>query len=167
MNVLYAQLIGACAIAVIVLSVQFKTKKNIMIFQCIANLLYSFQYLFLNAFSASSLNIVTAIRCLCFYKYDKNQKRIPTFFIFIFILIILFVGFLNYRNLLDIIPIFISIIYTIFSASKNPNKFRKAFMFCSFIWIFYNFINQAYVSAFGNICEIISSLNALSRYNDK
>ena len=44
MNVLYAQFIGAAALLTIAISVQCRKKKNIMLVQMTANILYSFKY---------------------------------------------------------------------------------------------------------------------------
>ena len=76
MDILYAQFIGAAALLTIILSVQCKKKKNVMLVQTIANILYSFQYVLLGAYSAAILNVVTVSRCMVCYEYDK--KRIPS-----------------------------------------------------------------------------------------
>lgn len=167
MNLFYAQLIGAAAMLVIVLSVQFKKKKNVMIVQAIANTLYFVEYAVLEAYSAASLNLITIVRIFLFYRYDKKEKNVPWFLCFVFVIIIIGVGIYNYNGLLDVIPISITIAYTIGATYKNPNVFKKVFLICSFFWFIYNFSVSAYVVAFGNICEIVSTMFALKRYKKK
>lgn len=166
-RILYAQLLGAGALLTIILSVQFKKKKNVMLMQAISNMLYTFQYILLNVISAASLNVVTLIRCLIYYNYDKKRKKIPFVIAVIFSIISIILGIVFYEGLLTIIPVAITISYTVSSLSKNANIFRKTFLVCSFVWIFYNYTVGAYVAMIGNIGEIFSTIIALKRYKKK
>ena len=166
MNMLYAQIIGAAAMLIMILSVQCNKKKNILLVQAISNLLYFIQYILLNAFSAATLNLITILRNICFYSYDKKNKNIPTWLLILFIIIILLIGKFVYSNVLDLIPIFITVMYTIGASCKNTNNFRKVFLGCSFLWIIYNFSVNAFVGVFGNIFEIVSISIALYRYKN-
>lgn len=167
MNILYAQFIGAAALLTIVLSVQFKKKKNIMLVQLIANVLYSVQYALLNVPSAAYLNIITILRSYTYYQYDKKRKKIPLFFLIFYCLLSLIVGYLLYDNILVIIPITITIAYTIGAYYKDANVFRKVFLVSAFVWLFYNYKVEAYVGMFGNVCEIVSTYIAINRYTKK
>lgn len=167
MDMLYAQFIGAAALLTIVLSVQCKKKKNIMLVQIIANILYSFQYVLLNAYSAAYLNIVTILRSYTCYQYDKKKKKIPIFWTVFYSLMCIVLGYLCYDGPLVIIPVAITIAYTIGASFKNPNVFRWTFLLCAFIWMYYNFIVGAYVCVFGNVCEVVSTSIAIKRYKTK
>lgn len=167
MDVLYAQFIGAAALLTIILSVQCRKKKNVMFIQMIANVLYSFQYILLGAYSAAYLNIVTIVRSLSCYEYDKRKKKYPIILTVIFSLSCIVLGYIFYDGALVIIPVTITIAYTVGASFKDPNVFRKVFLMCSFIWMYYNFKVGAYVSVFGNVCEVISTSIALKRYSKK
>lgn len=75
MNVLYAQLIGAAAMLTITLSVQCRKKKHMMMVQSAAHMLYAFQYALLGAFSAAFMDLISVLRNLLFYKYDKDKEN--------------------------------------------------------------------------------------------
>ena len=167
MNILYAQFIGAAALLTIVLSVQFKKKKNIMLFQLIANVLYSVQYALLNVPSAAYLNIITILRSYTYYLYDKKKKKIPLFFLIFYCLLSLVIGYLLYDNILVLIPITITIAYTVGAYYKDPNVFREVFLISAFAWLYYNYRVEAYVGMFGNLCEIVSTFIAINRYTKK
>ncbi|SRR5574344_966584 len=160
----YAQFVGAAALLVIVLSVQCKKKKNIMLLQTIANILYSIQYILLNAYSAAYLNIITVLRSYVYYEYDKKRKKILLIWPIIFSIFCIIFGYIFYEGPIVIIPVLITIAYTIGATYKNPNVFRIVFLVCAFIWIYYNYSVGAYVSIFGNVCEIISTYISLKRY---
>ena len=75
MNILYAQLIGAAAMLTITLSVQCRKKKHMMMVQSAAHMLYAFQYALLGAFSAAFMDLISVLRNLLFYKYDKDKTQ--------------------------------------------------------------------------------------------
>lgn len=163
MNVLYAQLIGAAAMLTMTLSVQCRKKKHMMIVQSIAHMFYSFQYALLGGFSAAFMDIISVLRILLFYKYDKSKKKIPLILPTIVILVTVFVGILTYTNPLSLLPVFAAIIYTIGASFKDPKVYKFVFGTCAIGWLFYNLKFQAYVCVIGNIMEITSTAIALIR----
>lgn len=165
MNLLYAQLVGAAAMLTISFSVQCRKKKNIMLVQAIANTLYAVQYTLLNAYAASSMNIITALRSLIYYFFSKKNKKIPVYIPVLVTIIIIYIGYLNYSGLLSLVPPIITIAYTISATYKNPKIFKTTFMICSFVWIYYNFTVEAYICIVGNVLEIISSITSIKRKN--
>lgn len=158
MNILYAQFIAAAALLIIFLSLQCKKKKNLTILQNIGNILYAIQYYLLNVSEATIMNIITILRCILFYRYDKENKKIPIFYTLTICIAIIVIGFSVYTGFFSIIPILITLLCTIGASFKNQKIFRIIFFMCSFIWIIYNSLNNAYVCIFGNILEIISSI---------
>lgn len=159
-----AQIIGGLAVSVWVLSIQNKERKNILIFQSIANLLYTIEYTLLGAYSAASMNLIGTIRCFIFSKIDEDKSKkllIP------FIILILILGILTYNGIISLIPIIIYIFYTISSAKTDAKWNRIVILITAFIWIYYNYKVEAYITIVGNIFEIISGLAALIRFKNK
>lgn len=159
-----AQIIGGLAISLWVVSIQNKERKNILLFQGVANLLYIIEYSLLNAYSAASMNLISTIRCFIFRKVDEKKLHKLTI---IFIGLILILGLLTYNGILSLIPILISIIYTISSSNKNAKYNRIAILIAAFIWIYYNYKVEAYITIVGNIFEIISGILSLIRFKDE
>ena len=91
-----SQIIGMFAVILWVLSIQNKEKKNILLFQIIANLLYSLQYFIIHAFSASLTDFFGIIKSLIFYNYTKNNKNIPIYMLFSICLVYIILG--AFRN---------------------------------------------------------------------
>lgn len=163
MNVLYAQLIGAAAMLTITLSVQCRKKKHMMMVQSAAHMLYAFQYALLGAFSAAFMDLISVLRNLLFYKYDKDKKKIPIILPIIVITITALIGYLNYTNPLSLLPVIVAILYTIGASFRDPKVYKYIFGTCAIAWLFYNLKFQAYVCVVGNIMEISSTIIALIR----
>lgn len=140
-------------------SIQVKQKNNLLIFQLIANTLYTVSYFMLGAFSAVLTNIINIIRCIVFSVFDK-KKSILISLIFLTLLIIPFV----YNSLFDLLPIIITIIYIVSTWQNDMKIVRIFFVVAAFLWIIYNSYVGAIIPLIGNVFEIISGVLALIRF---
>ncbi len=162
-----AQIIGFFAIALWVYSVQNKNQSKILFFQFLANLMYGVEYFLLDAFPAVAMNLSSSLRCLLFYNKRKNNEEIPKSWLIFFLLLVLLLGIITFDNIISIIPITITIFYTLSSWMKDTKWCRIVFLVCAFIWIYYNYKVKAYISIVGNVMEIISGIISLIRFRKK
>jgi len=158
-----SQVIGLFALFFMCLSYQKKTKKDFLFIQIIANAFYGLQYLLLNALSALASNIISIIRSLTFYKYEKNSKEVPLSLFLIFEIVIVVFGIITFKNYYSIIPIFIACIYTYATWQKNLKRTYFIGIIAAILWIYYNFVVGAYVSIIGSLFELFSSFIGLIR----
>lgn len=140
-------------------SIQVKQKNNLLIFQLIANTLYTVSYFMLGAFSAVLTNIINIIRCIVFSVFDK-KKSILISLVILTLLIIPFV----YNSLYDLLPVIITIIYIFSTWQDNMKIVRIFFVVAAFLWIVYNLHVGAVMPLIGNVFEIISGVLALIRF---
>lgn len=158
----------ACIGAIVIWnsSIQLKRMQDILYFQFLANLLYCLEYFLLGATVALFMNLVSAFRCFLFYYYNKKDKKISKFWLFVFILLVIVLGILNYTEPVSLIPIFITLLYTISSWQKESNWSRIAFLIAAFFWIYYNFYVGAFVAIIGNFIEITSGVISILRFKN-
>lgn len=160
----FVGVIGCMAISFWVISIQYRDRKNILLFQAIANSFYSIQYFLLGAYSACIMNLLSTVRCFIF---SKAKNKTIKLFNFIFCLIILFIVVFTYNGLLSLIPPIITIFYTI-SSSKNNNMWNRiTVLLAAFVWIYYNYKVGAYITILGNIFEIGSGILSIGRFKNK
>ena len=166
MNIL-ANILGVIGIVFLVVSVQCNKKSSILIFQIFANIFYGLQYLTLGAFSAGVMSIVSLLRCLIFYSYDRKGKLVPLWLFLILALSIIFPIFFTYDGILSLFPIVATLVYSYATWQKNLSLFRKLVLSVSILWIIYNFCVGAYISVIGSVFEFVSSLLAIYRLDIK
>lgn len=164
MNIV-AQVIGLFAILSYTISPQQKNKKRVLIFNLISSILYSLQYLLLNAFSAVITNTVGAVKNYIFYLYEKNKKDVPKNLFWIFMLIILALGMFTYNNIYSLIPILTSVLSLYAVWQNNLKVFRVIVIISSISWIIYNLIVGAYIGIIGNIFQLVSAIIAIVRFD--
>ncbi len=165
-KIFLAQLVGIFAILFWVISIQKKEQYKILFLQAFANLCYTIQYTLLGVFSASSMNFLSFIKSYVFYKKRKAKKDISSTWLILFILLLIILGLLTYDNYFSLIPIIITLFYTISSWMKDSKWIRIVFLVAAFIWIYYNYVVGAYVCIVGNIFEIISGIVSLIRFSE-
>ena len=166
MNINYlAQIVGIIAIIFWVFSIQNKKQYKILFFQFLANFTYIIQYVMLNALGAASMNFISAIRSFIFYRKRKNNQDISKNYLIFFIVLIVLLGIITYQNYLSLIPIIITIFYTISVYLKDAKWIRVTILVAAVVWIYYNYSVGAYICIIGNIFEIISGIVALYRFS--
>ena len=161
-----AQIIGILAISFWAISIQEKEQYKILFLQAISNLMYTIQYFLLGVFTASSMNFISFGRCFLFYRKKKYEKSISKSLFIGFILLLVVFGFITYDGYLSLIPIIITIFYTITSYMESSNFIRVIFLLAAFIWIYYNYSVGAYICIVGNVLEIISGVVSLIRFSN-
>ena len=155
-------ILGVIALSFFVMSIQQKEKKKLLNYQLISNVLYGVQYCFLNIYSAGIMNLISIFRCILFNRYE-NEKKYLYFSFSILLFTILISALFIVKSPLDIIPILITLLYTISTLQKNMNIVRYVFISCAFLWLFYNFKVCALAAFIGNIIEISSGVISIIR----
>ena len=84
-NVTYiiGQSLSVLAVVVGFIAFQMKTPKTMLIFQIATSLIFSAHYFLIGAMTAMTLNLVSAVKYVCYYIRDKREKKglfIPIFF---------------------------------------------------------------------------------------
>lgn len=154
-----AQLFGLGAFINLILSYQRSSKKKLLLSQVFSAVFYAIQYLLLKAYTACAQSILSCLRTLTFYKYVKNNKKIPIYYLIIFETLIIMFGIYTYESYLSIIPTFISMMYAYMTYKGNLKQICYAGAFTAVLWIYYNFMVGAYVSSIASVVEFISSIS--------
>ena len=123
----------------------------------VATIIGSALLILLGIYSASILNIVSLIRNIVYFKSDNKKS---TYFI---LLLTLIVGIIcaiydsrNYILIISIMPLIINLLYAYILNQKDIVKIKKVFLFCSIVWIVYDFFVKAYVGLICNTLEMLS-----------
>ena len=152
-----AQILGFIALIFIVFSYQNTEKKKFLLIQIFANIFFGLQYLTLKAFSAFSSSVISLIRTLVFFKYEKENKKTPVIILIIILIIISIFGVLTYDGIYSLIPIIIALAYSYGTWHNNLKLTYLIGIIASLLWIYYNFLVGAYVSIIGSVFELSAS----------
>lgn len=166
-NFVIAQVFGILGIIFSVLSMQMKTKRNIMLMLMALNLSSALNFLFLNSISASLVCLFAIIETLINYLYDSKNKKVPIYIIVFYIIVNLLLGFSSYTKILDIIPVICAILYCLTVCVKKESNIRKLMFSNQSIWLMYDLIVKAYMFSVSNVLTLISIIIAMFRFDYK
>lgn len=153
-----AQVMGAIALINLVLSYQQENKKKFLVCQTIANIFYALQYICLNALSGFISSIISTLRSIIFYFYQKNNKNIPIIYLFIFIIITISTLLFTYDNIFSVIPVFITSVYTYGTWQKSLKLTYLIGVMAGILWVVYSYMVGAWVGILAGIFELVSSI---------
>ena len=79
--------VGIIGIVFSTLSMQMKTKKNIMLMLLGLNLASAFNFLFLNSISGSLVCFFAVLETFINYLFDSKNKKVPVYIVIIYIVV--------------------------------------------------------------------------------
>jgi len=162
-----SQFFGFIALIFLICSIQSNKKKNILVYQVIANLFFGVQYLLLNTLSAATMNIIGIARCIVYYYYEKKNKNAPEMILILFFIIIVIASIFTSTGLISILPIVATLLYTYGIWQNNLKKYRIIVVVGSLAWLAFNIFVGAYVAIISSILELTSGIVAIYRHDIK
>lgn len=166
-----AQFFGVLVIVANVLSMQMKSKKQIIFMFILANLFSSINFILLESYSGAIICSFAIIQTLINKIFENREQKVPKLVILVYIVISIILGAITFNGFIDIIPIICSILYTMSIIQDNEKNIRKISLVNILLWIFYDIVCKAYTAAISDLFMTISTLIGMYRLdyrkNDK
>lgn len=166
-NFIIAQIFGIIGIIFSVLSMQMKTKKNIMLMLLGLNLASALNFLFLNSISGSLVCFFAVLETIINYIFDSKNKKVPIYVVIFYIIVNLALGIATYHHIIDIIPIICALLYCATVCTSKEANIRKIMFGNQTLWLIYDLIVKAYMFSISNILTLISIIISIYRYDIK
>ena len=181
-----AQIFALAGLGSNIASVQCKRRIWVLLFQISANVLYAVQYVFLDAWPAFVVSIVSALECVVVYYYanraltkaaekvaaksDSNVGRatnstakMPLPILILIMALTTVFGLMDYTDVLSLVPVAVTIAYSWAVWQPNLRIFRIIAMLIPVGWFIYNMHVGAWVSMCTAVVEFCSALAAIVR----
>ena len=161
-----AQIIGFVAVIVYLLSYQMKERKNIIIVNTAASILYVIQYTLLGAYEGAITDVFATVSAI-----SANHKEKPLIKRFAYVILgainiaIITTGIILYKNVYSLLPVAGTVLQTSALWITKEKQIRIVSVLGTPFWIVYNFYCEAYGPAIGSIFSMISILVAIYRYD--
>ena len=160
-----AQIFGALALAILIISLQKNSKTKLLLYQSISSLLYALQYLFLNAYTGCFMNLICMIRNIIFNQYPK--KRPPVYWLIITIVLMIFFSSLSYTGVISFLPMIAVILYSIALWHGNLTVIRTTEIISCSLYILYNIKVLAITGLIATIIELVGAILAVYKFDIK
>ena len=167
MKYIIAQIFGIIGPSLKIVGIQFKNKEKVLFNFILVNLIIGIELVLLEAYSGAIVSLIAVIETLINYIYNKKNKKLPNYFICIYILISIIAGILTYKIKMDILATVCAILYIVSICQTKEKNLRLISLFSICIWIIYNIYFKAYTDTCFKIGFLISTMIAIYRYDIK
>ncbi len=154
-----AQVIAVIICIISSISYFRKGKDEFLIIQAGANILYALQYSLLGVWSGIIGNSITTVKFFSFWDDARKGRRTSLRKSVIFCVISVVFGVFGISDgWFALIPIVNAVLITYATAQDHPVIMRACYTVANAMWIVFNFMSRAYVSALYSVFELIVSL---------
>lgn len=160
-----AQIFGAFALTILIISLQKNSKTKLLLYQSISSLLYALQYLFLNAYTGCFMNLICMIRNMIFNRHSK--KRPPVYWLIITIVLMIFFSSLSYTGIISFLPMIAVILYSIALWHGNLTVIRTTEIISCSLYILYNIKVLAITGLIATIIELVGAIITVYKFDIK
>lgn len=160
---IFAQIIGAIALVILMISFQKNKKETLLKYQTISSLLYALQYLLLTAYTGCFMNLMCMIRNYVFNKY--GDKKVPVYWLLLVVTIMILLSSVSYTGLISCLPMIAVVIYSIAIWSGNLKMVRCVNVVSCMLFIIYNVKVLAISGLIATIIEMLAALIAIFRFD--
>lgn len=161
-RIIIANIVGVLIIICNIIGNQSITKKKMIIWNCILNILCVIQYLILGALTGSVSCLIAIVRNIAFYRYEI----VPKWLLFIYLFIVIAFNIPYITDAVSVIPILCIGIYGFALSRNNVKKIKLIGVIVDSISAIFDFYNNAYVTMFNCIVSAISGLISYFRIDN-
>ena len=157
---LITQFIGLIGYSTLAFSYFKKQKKDILLVQIFAYIMFILHYQFLGAITGSVCNLLGLISFVLIYLFDmfkKNKKILVS----ILIPILLVITLITFENAYSIFPIIGSVLAIISFLTNNEDLIRKIGIVGAVCWLIYAIVYKSYVAI---VFEVITLIVVIIAY---
>lgn len=166
-NFIIAQVIGAIALIILMLSFQKNNKETLLKYQIFSSLLYAIQYIFLKAYTGSMMNLTCMIRNCIFRKYDKENKKVPIIWLVFVVAIIITLSLITFDGWISLLPMIGVISYSVALWGGKLKIVRIAEVFSCILFIIYNIKVLAITGLIATVIEMLAAMIAMYKFDIK
>lgn len=162
-----SQCIGFVAAAILLLSVQQKTHKRIVVMQAFSGFLFAVQYFMLGAYEGMTGNLVGMTRSIAFSFRGKSKFVDSIACPIIFAILAGAGGLLNYTSPASLLPMAAMMISSFVVWNPHTQQLRALTIPTSLMWLIYNVICSSYSGIATEVFNQISIIIGLIRFRKK
>ncbi len=144
-----------------------KSKKQIIFMFILANLFSAINFILLQSYSGAVICFFAILQTFINKIFEKKQQQVPKIIIVIYIMISIILGIITFNNMIDMLPIICSILYTITIIQNKEKNIRRISLVNIILWIIYDIVYQAYTAAISDSLMTISTIVGIYRFDYK
>ena len=158
-----AQGISVLTALTVIVVMQFKSMKKILLGQILANLLTASTYFLLCGFSGAGICFLAIVQSVVMYFYNVKDLKPHRAVIAVFILLYIGWSAVYYKNPADIFSAMAAVCFAMSIVQQSPRLSRLWYMFNPLFWLVYDICTRAYGNFIMHLVIFGSTLFAFIR----
>ena len=158
-----AQVIGAIALIILVMSLQKNDKRTLLKYQMFSSFLYAIQYIFLNAYTGALMNLTCMARNYIFNKYEKQQ--VPIGWLIIVVSVMIGLSILTFNGAISLLPMIAVVLYSVAVWDGDLKCIRIVDVISCSLFIIYNIRVLAITGLIATIIELCAAIIGIYRFD--
>lgn len=159
--IIIAQIFGLLAFIFNFTSTQKEEKNQILLFNGLANMMSSFQYFALGAYSGAISTIIATFRNIVFSRFKKD---VPIYILIIYLVIAVGINLGNINGIISLIPILNICTYGIAICQKDVGIIKIIVITNGALGLIYDAYNLAIVGVCSQLLSLIGGIIGYIRY---
>lgn len=135
-----------------------KKMKTILTLNFTGNFLVGLSYLMVGQKSGAAICFFACVQVFINYILDVKGKKVPIWLIGVYAAIFLSINLLTFSYWYDFFALAASMVFVVSVAQSNAKYYRILYFINSSIWIFYDFLAQAYGNLSTHIILFIATI---------
>ena len=164
---LAGQIVGVFVTIAAVISMQFKSMKNVLAGQVVANLLLMLNCLLLSAWAGAGTGIIATVQTIVNYGFKAKDKKIPLSLTVFFMILYVISSYFTYKGIADILPLIAALIFAVAVMQEKASVCRLLSLGNSALWLTYDFCIMAYTTTLTHGILLVSVIVAIIRLDIK
>jgi len=167
LNFIVSQVFGIIVSLAVVISMQLKDVRNILICQLVCNGVGAISYILLDGFSGCGIYFVAFFESIIMYHYRRKDIKLPKWMACVFLLAFMCCSAITFNKLTDLISAFAALTCALGIMQEKPSKYRIFMLMNGVVWMVYDGCVGAYTMMLSHVITVISSLTGILRLDLK
>jgi len=158
-----SQIFGILSAVFNVVSMQAKTKRNILIGVLTASMCGSVSFIFLGAYGGAAICAISIVESAINTWYTAKNKKPPIPMIISFFAAAILIGVVTFNNMYDVLPTLASVLFVTSITRYRERDIRILLFLVGCTWVVYGLLTGAYSIVASNLMLMTSIIVAMVR----
>ena len=155
------QIIGAIGYSILASSYFRKQKKDILLMQIVAHVLFTVHYYMLDGITGAVCNVLGLIALFIIYLFDEYKFKNKKLLVICMIPFVVGISMITYKDIFSLFPIVASVTAIVSFTTDKEQLIRIIGIICAVCWLIYAIVYGSYAAIIFEVVTLIFIIMAV------
>ena len=151
----------------VILAMQFKSMKKIVVGQTLVNLMVAVSYFVLGGLSGAGICFIAIFQGILMYFFDRKEKKAPLWVVLFFLVLYIACSLVYFKGIEDLFPAIAAVCFGMSIVQQRPAASRLWYLPNPLLWCCYDLLIGAYGNLVMHFIVFICTLVGILRLDRK